>query len=99
MPVLKIAEFTQPVGDRRIVTFWCAYPNNNPDIFVTWLIRPAYPPGHLTHPGHSLRILATAVGREPTDPGGRPRYTFEVEHTGFGAHFNIVEVFVFWERI
>jgi hypothetical protein len=61
-----------PAGASEVRWFWVAFPNNNPDISLTWELRSIRQSGHAGHPGHKVRLDLIEVERTDVDPNGRP---------------------------
>src|SRR3954464_8428144 len=45
-----------PPGGSEIRAFWVGYPNNNPDLSLTWELRAIRQAGHAGHPMHKVRL-------------------------------------------
>jgi hypothetical protein len=51
-------------------SWWVAYPNNNPDLSLTWELRPVWQAGHNGHPGHKVNLVPVEVERTNDNPRG-----------------------------
>lgn len=90
MPVMEVFTGTINPGQTQAWWAWVRYPDNNPDLFLDWLVRPIYPPGHAGHPSHTMELVRLQV--QITDDG--PLYFLDIKHTGVDPHFNEFEVMV-----
>ncbi len=73
--------------------YWWAtfrYPNDNPDIFIDWSVRPVKPPGHAAHEDHIMELVRLQVQRTAADFV----YLFEIRNTG--AHDTDFELLASW---
>jgi hypothetical protein len=61
-----------PAGSSETRFFWVGYPNNNPDLSLTWELRAIRQAGHAGHPMHKVRLDLIEVERTDVDPNGNP---------------------------
>jgi hypothetical protein len=61
-----------PAGASEVRGFWVGFPNNNPDISLTWELRSIRQRGHAGHPQHKVRLDLIEVERADVDPNGNP---------------------------
>lgn len=76
--VSRVATASISSGDTQ---YWWAtilFPNNNPDIFVDWSVRPVKPPGHEAHEDHIMELVRLQVQRTED----HFVYLFEIRNTG-----------------
>jgi hypothetical protein len=59
-----------PPGGSQVHWFWVGYPNNNPDLSLTWELRPIRQRGHESHPQHKVRLDLIELERTDVDPNG-----------------------------
>jgi hypothetical protein len=89
MPVLKVFTGTINPGQVQFWNAWVGYPNANPDLFLEWLVRPVYPPGHAGHPGHQMKLVSMDVLR---DPGNQSGFLYLLQIQSTGSHFTEFEM-------
>jgi len=72
--------FTGFLSPGQSQSWWATvqYPNNNPDLFLSWLLRAVHQAGHQTHSNHIVEITRMQVERTP----GGPVYHFDIQSTG-----------------
>lgn len=70
MGVFRITGGPLPPGAAWVWSVWVAYPNNNPDISLTWELRPIWQEGHFGHPQHKVRLDLIELERTNANPRG-----------------------------
>jgi len=93
MPVMKVITGTISPGQTQYWWAWVRFPNNQPDLFVDWLVRPVYPPGHQGHEGHIMELVRQQV----QITGDGPLYWLDIKSTG--THFTEFECFAQYTNI
>lgn len=93
MAVLRTFTGTFSPGEIHYWYWWVRYPNNNPDLFLDWLVRAVYPPGHEGHPGHFVELVRLQV--QQTADG--PLYWLDIKNTG--THTTDYECFASYTQI
>lgn len=78
MAVVKV--FSGFLSPGQAQSWWATlqYPNNSPDLFLSWLLRPVHQSGHATHSDHKVEMTRMQVERTP----GGPVYLFDIRSTG-----------------
>ena len=69
MGVFKFTGSISP-GTTEVWGYWVAFPNNNPDLSLTWELRPVWQQGHQGHPQHKVRLELIEVERTLGNPRG-----------------------------
>jgi hypothetical protein len=82
-----------PPGGTQVWWFSVGYPNNNPDISLTWQLRPLWQAGHAGHPQHKVRSDLIEVERA----GNGWLTWFRIVCTG--THPTDWEMLVNWQTI
>jgi len=92
--VLKAGSGT--ISPNQSAVWWMTirYPNNNPDVYVDWWIRPVHPPGHATHSSHIIEIVREWSERTPD--GWVYWYEFKNPPQG---HFTEFELLGFYQEM
>ena len=73
--------------------YWWAtihFPNDNPDIFVDWSVRPVKPAGHEEHAEHIMELARLQVQRTAEN------FVYLFEITNSGAHDTDFELLASW---
>ena len=98
--VIKV--FTGSISPGATFFWWgfVKYPNNSPDLFVSWLPRPVYPPGHLGHPSHQLTITGNqSCERDPSDTTGDGGLIYRGAFQSTGTHNTDFEMLALYQKI
>ena len=96
MGVFKFTGGPLSPGTTEVWSFWVAFPNNNPDLSLTWELRPVWQSGHQGHPQHKVRLELIELERTQGNPRGWWTW-FRIISTG--THPTDWELLANWQQI
>ena len=95
---MGVHKFTGSIspGTTEVWSFWVGFPNNNPDLSLTWELRPVWQEGHQGHPQHKVRLELIELERTLANPRGWWSW-FKIVSTG--THTTDYELLANYQQI